>query len=96
MHGRGTGLSGRGWTLTGIIEGLAEHRAITPIITQGSLSETLDKQLVYDADTTSGGSGGPLFAMNGAIIGVNYAIMLEFSGSNFGVPIRFAEELLAK
>ena len=90
------GLSGPGWTLTSIIEGLAEHRAITPVITQGSLSEILDQQLVYDADTTSGGSGGPLFAMNGAIIGVNFAIMLEFSGSNFGVPIRFAEELLAK
>lgn len=84
------------WRLTTIIDELVEIRAISPIITQGSLSEILDKQLVYDADTTSGGSGGPLFAMNGAVIGVNFAILPEFSGSNFGVPIRFARELLSR
>lgn len=89
-------LAGSDWSLMSIIGELAESRAITPIITQGSLSEILDKQVVYDADTTRGGSGGPLFAMNGAIIGVNYAILPEFSGSSFGVPIRFAEELLAR
>ncbi len=88
-------LTGQGSTLTSIIEGLAESRAIRPSITQGALSEVFNKQLVYDADTTSGGSGGPLFAMNGTIIGVNYAILRGFTGSNFGVPIRFARDLIA-
>jgi S1-C subfamily serine protease len=81
-------------TLTSIIDGLAQHHAITPLITEGVLSEVLDKKLVYDAETTHGGSGGPVFGADGMVIGVNFAILRGFSGSNFGVPIRFARELL--
>jgi len=36
---------------------LAHHGAISPIITQGALNEVMPKRLVYDAVTTSGGSG---------------------------------------
>jgi S1-C subfamily serine protease len=86
--------SGADVTLTSIIEGLAQHGAITPLITEGVLSEVLDKKLVYDAKTTRGGSGGPVFGPEGTVIGVNFAILRDFDGSNFGVPIRFARELL--
>ncbi len=81
-------------TLTGMIRELAKRNAISPIITQGALNEVKDRKLVYDASTTSGGSGGPLFGPNGTVIGVNFAITRNFSGSNFGVPIRFARALL--
>ena len=80
--------------LTGVILELARRQAISPIITQGALNEVKERKLVYDASTTSGGSGGPVFGPAGTVIGVNYAITRNFGGSNFGVPIRFARALL--
>lgn len=77
-------------------EELAKRGAISPIIMQGALNEITAGTLVYDAETTSGGSGGPVIAMNGAVIGVNFAITRDFHGSNFGVPVRFVRELLGE
>ena len=57
------------------------------------LASGIDR-LVYDAQTTSGGSGGPLFNDSGKVIGVNFAILSGFSGSNFAVPISRAAKLL--
>jgi len=81
---------------TGIMTALASRKLIRPITTQGHLGDILTDKLVYDAQTTSGGSGGPLFNEDGKVIGVNYAILKGFGGSNFGIPIRFAEPLLKK
>lgn len=81
---------------TSIIAGLAAADAIRPLVTQGVLADVTDANLVYDADTTSGGSGGPVLGDDGVVIGVNYAILQEFGGSNFGVPVRFARELLGR
>jgi S1-C subfamily serine protease len=83
-------------SLTEVIAGLARRNAITPVATQGALNEVLARQLVYDASTTSGGSGGPVFGADGTVIGVNFAILRQFGGSNFGVPIGFAKDLLVK
>ncbi|MCB9832139.1 MAG: trypsin-like peptidase domain-containing protein [Planctomycetes bacterium] len=80
--------------LTSVIEALAERKSISPIITQGALNEVKERRLVYDAATTSGGSGGPVFGPGGRVIGVNFAITRDFDGSNFGVPIGFAKQLL--
>jgi S1-C subfamily serine protease len=80
--------------LTTLIDELAERRAITPAVTQGALNEVKPTKLVYDADTTSGGSGGPVFGPDGTVVGVNFAVMRDFKGSNFGVPIHFARTLL--
>lgn len=79
---------------TGLIAELAQRGAISPVITQGALNEVREKKLVYDAETTSGGSGGPVFGPDGTVIGVNFAITYDFDGSNFGVPIRFAQTLI--
>lgn len=81
-------------TMTEIIAGLAQADFIRPLVTQGALADATATSLVYDADTTSGGSGGPVLSEDGRVIGVNYAILRDFSGSNFGVPARFAAELL--
>ena len=77
-----------------LIAALAAHDAISPVITQGALNEVKERRLVYDAETTSGGSGGPVFGPDGTVIGVNFAITRDFDGSNFGVPIDFARRLL--
>ena len=58
------------------------------------LNEVKEKRLVYDAATTSAGSGGPVFDAARKVIGVNFAITRDFDGSNFGVPITFAKKLL--
>ena len=77
-----------------LIDELARLRLIRPVITQGALNDVTPGKLVYDAETTSGGSGGPVFGPDGTVIGVNFAITRDFDGSNFGVPIRFARALL--
>jgi DNA-binding response OmpR family regulator/S1-C subfamily serine protease len=79
-----------------ILDRLAERKLIRPLITQGHLGDVLPDQIVYDAQTAAGGSGGPVFNREGKVIGVNHAIIEGFGGSNLGVPARFAEPLLAR
>ncbi|MEZ5966669.1 MAG: trypsin-like peptidase domain-containing protein [Planctomycetota bacterium] len=82
-------------TQADVIRRLVVANAVRPLITQGVLADVTASSLVYDAGTTSGGSGGPVLDDHGAVLGVNYAILRGFSASNFGVPARFAQELLA-
>ena len=56
--------------------------------------DVLRDKIVYDAQTTSGGSGGPLFDDEGKVIGINFAMMREFGGSNFAVPVGYGKSLL--
>jgi CheY-like chemotaxis protein len=77
-----------------IVSHLAEQKLIRPTTTQGHIGDVLKDKIVYDAATTSGGSGGPLFNRNGKVIGVNFAILSGFGGSNLAVPVRYAKELL--
>ena len=74
---------------------LARRKLIRPLVTQGHLGVVGPDQLVYDAQTTSGGSGGPVFHASGKVIGVNFAILSGFSGSNFAVPISHATNMVA-
>jgi DNA-binding response OmpR family regulator len=73
---------------------LARRSLIRPLITQGHIGDVLPDKIVFDAQTTSGGSGGPLFNREGKVIGVTYAVLKGFGGSNFGIPIRFSQPLL--
>jgi DNA-binding response OmpR family regulator len=77
-----------------LVEELARRKLIRPLVTQGHLSVVGPDQLVYDAQTTHGGSGGPVFDDSGKVIGVNFAILSDFSGSNFAVPIARATKIL--
>jgi len=54
----------------------------------------LEDKIVYDAATTSGGSGGPLFNREGKVIGINFAALRDFGGSNLAVPSKYAKDLL--
>ena len=77
-----------------IVEELEKRKLIRPLVTQGHIGDVLTDKIVYDAQTTSGGSGGPLINRDGEVIGVTFAVVRGFGGSNFGVPIRFAKPLL--
>ena len=77
-----------------ILSQIAAQHLIRPTTTQGHIGDVLKDTIVYDAATTSGGSGGPLFNRDGKVIGVNSAILKDFAGSNLAVPIRYADELL--
>jgi S1-C subfamily serine protease len=77
-----------------VVEELARRNLIRPITTQGHIGDVLPDKIVYDAQTTSGGSGGPLFNIEGKVIGINFAMVREFGGSNFAIPVGYGKALL--
>jgi DNA-binding response OmpR family regulator/S1-C subfamily serine protease len=79
---------------TEVVNELLRRKLIRPLVTQGHIGDVLPDKIVYDAQTTSGSSGGPLINHDGEVIGVTFAVVKGFGGSNFGVPIRFAQPLL--
>ena len=77
-----------------LVQELSNWGLIRPLATQGHLSDIMRNRIVYDAQTTAGGSGGPIFNTKGKVIGINYGIFPGFRGSNFGVPIRYGIDLI--
>jgi CheY-like chemotaxis protein len=77
-----------------VVEELARRHLIRPTTTQGHIGDVLPDKIVYDAQTTSGGSGGPLFNNEGKVIGINFAMVREFGGSNFAIPVGYGKSLL--
>ena len=77
-----------------LMEELARRRLIRPVVTQGHIGDVLPDKITYDAQTTSGGSGGPLFNNEGKVIGINFAMVREFGGSNFAIPAAYGKSLL--
>lgn len=80
------------WT---IATQLSEQDRIAPLASRGIIAQITSKVVVYDAETTIGGSGGPALDRNGHVIAVNAAILPEFSGANIGVPVDEVHRLLA-
>ena len=83
-------------TMSEVLAELAKRHLISPIVTQGNLTDVRERRLIHDAATTSGGSGGPVFAPDGAVLGVNFAVTRDFGGSNFCVPAEYVRELLTR
>jgi serine protease Do len=77
-----------------VMEELARRNLIRPTTTQGHIGAVLPDKIVYDAQTTSCGSGGPLFNNEGKVIGINFAMVREFGGSNFAIPVAYGQSLL--
>jgi serine protease Do len=77
-----------------ILDELARRNLIRPLITQGHVGDVLPDKIVFDAQTTLGGSGGPLLNSQGKVIGITFAVLSGFGGSNFGIPARFTAPLL--
>jgi serine protease Do len=77
-----------------VMEELARRHMIRPVVTQGHIGDVLPDKIVYDAQTTHGGSGGPLFNSEGKVIGINFAMLRDFGGSNFAIPIGYGKSLM--
>lgn len=77
-----------------LVQELSNWGLIRPLSTQGHLSDIMHNRMVYDAQTTAGGSGGPIFNKKGKVIGINYGVFPGFRGSNFGVPINYGVDLI--
>ncbi len=75
---------------------LAADGHIEPLATAGVVGQATPGSVVYDAETTHGGSGGPVLSLDGGVLAVNAAILPEFGGSNLGVPAALAAELIAR
>ena len=73
---------------------LAQAGHIGPLATRGIIGQATPDKVVYDAETTSGGSGGPVLGLDGTVKAVNAAILIDFDGSNLGVPAEAARRLL--
>ena len=78
-----------------VAERLSQAQFIRPLASRGIVGQRSAATVVYDADTTHGGSGGPVLDINGQVIAINTAIIPEYGGSNFGVPVEYARQLLA-
>jgi DNA-binding response OmpR family regulator len=89
-------LTRNGGQVSGVLDELAQRGLIRPLVTQGHVGDVLPEKIVFDAQTTSGGSGGPLLNERGKVIAVTYAVLNGFGGSNFAIPIRLSKPLLAK
>ena len=78
-----------------VAERLSQAEFIRPLASRGIVGQLTTTTVVYDADTTHGGSGGPVLDINGDAVAINTAIIPEYGGSNFGVPVEYARRLLA-
>lgn len=93
-------LKTRGSSAVDVAMGLASRGLIRPLTTTGTVSDALPGRIVHSAQTTEGGSGSPMFDRDGHVIAINSAILAttdgnqSFGGSNFGVPIKAAADLL--
>jgi S1-C subfamily serine protease len=73
---------------------LAQKRLIAPLASRGIVGQATPSAIVYDAETTHGGSGGPVLNIDGEVVAVNAAILPEYGGSNLGVPVSKVRLLL--
>ena len=75
---------------------LSEEKFIRPLASRGIVGQVTRAAVVYDAETTHGGSGGPVLDIHGKVIAVNAAIIPEYGGSNLGVPADRVRQLLTE
>ena len=87
-------LTAAGTSSERITEVLARKGLIRPSTTQGHIGDITKSDIVFDAPTTQGGSGGPVLNKEGVVIGVEYAVLSKFGGNSFGVPIGYALDLM--
>ena len=81
------------WDVT---QELARAGRISPLVSRGIVAQVSPAAVVFDAETTQGGSGGPILDLDGHVVGITSAILREFGGSNLGVPATEAKALMVR
>jgi S1-C subfamily serine protease len=79
-----------------VVRGLSDAGFIRPLATRGIVGQVTPSTVAYDAETTSGGSGGPVLSMDGRVVAVTFAVLSSFGGSNLGVPVASVRRLLER
>ena len=74
---------------------LAALALIRPSATYGHLGDIVGDKLIYDAPTAHGGSGGPVFDVEGKVVAVNAAYVDGFAGGTLGISAGVLRDLLA-
>jgi S1-C subfamily serine protease len=87
-------LNAQGVSNERVTEALSRRGLIRPSTTQGHIGDVTNTDIVFDAATTQGGSGGPVFNKLGRVIAVEYATLPAFTGNSYGVPVRYVLELM--
>ena len=77
-----------------VTEALSDKDLIRPSTTQGHIGDVTPTDIVFDAPTTQGGSGGPVFNKAGQVVAIEYAVLPKFGGTAFGIPIHYAIDLV--
>jgi S1-C subfamily serine protease len=77
-----------------VTEALSDKGLIRPSTTQGHIGDVTTTDIVFDAPTTQGGSGGPVFNRTGQVVAIEYAVLPKFGGTAFGIPIHYAVDLM--
>lgn len=77
-----------------VVEQLSESGLIHPLASRGIVGQVTPNSVVYDAETTRGGSGGPVLSLNGEVVAVTYGVLEGFGGSNLGVPVSEVRRLI--
>jgi S1-C subfamily serine protease len=75
---------------------LAEEGYMAPLVSRGIVGQVTSRAVVYDAETTSGGSGGPVLSLEGRVVAINAAVLADFGGSNMGVPAEHGVALVER
>jgi len=88
-------LESNGTSSDRLTEDLAIRGLIRPSTTQGHIGDITKSDIVFDAATSQGGSGGPVFNRKGEVVAVEYALLSKFGGNSFGVPIAYAIDLIS-
>jgi S1-C subfamily serine protease len=79
-----------GASLITLLDQLAKRELIRPLITQGNITDLYKNRIIFDANTTHGSSGSPMFGETGQVVGVSFAVLVDDTASNFGVNIHGA------
>lgn len=87
-------LASPGLDASQVTEALSRKGLIRPSTTQGHIGDVTSSDIVFDAASSEGGSGGPVFNKRGQVIAIAYAVLTRFGGNSFGIPISYARELL--
>jgi len=83
-----------GQSLSVLLGELATRKLIRPLTTQGHITDLYMNRIMFDAATTRGSSGTPMFGESGKVIGMTFAVFADDGASNFAISVDSVIKLL--